>query len=642
MQKIQRTTVQSKRRIIRRKRRRKAAPNTENQELPIGVSNIQQMGNPAAAELTPQRVMYLQRTIGNQATQRLIIQRNPMEDKLDTATEVMDPIGNVGSQGFDAPGHKWTDWSFKPESSDPNKVKELNTGEKVSSGGAIGMNTFGLITNTMGLVSESSKTHRARQDMSRFKTEGSSRYEQAKRSHSAGAKGVAEKTTGIAQNIYGIVTASLQIAEKLTNFASSVLGAISGGLGIITGLVGTIRDSINIHKRRKRKGQIAQLINSYESIERNLQSQITTKKQEQVSKNQEADKIKEDIKKIKDPKKDEEKVNNLKAKAKKLAEDVKKLQDDVGVLEGKVQTYAGKAEKVAKALGIAKRKQGSGAKVVSLITNIASTGLGALGIAAAITGAAALGPVGWIIGGVLLVTTLGLLIGTKVKQAIRASNVERMKQEHTKLNNFVQNGPSALPGSTASSLKALLKKKHAKKTGTDSELAKYLTTADAGKRRDLLWYRNLFPTAENKGWFNRFLSTMIRKRGHSGKTTIGERLDMLQEYLDKFDKDSAANTTWQGIMEALTNPEEGSLDVDNPKFDSKKPEDERTNPKTIKLKDHIRLMIITFYPKRGDKIIQDIIDYKSKDAAGTATQSDTEKMQSAKALILEKLKLQDK
>jgi hypothetical protein len=516
------------------------------------------------------QMLLMQRTVGNQAVQRMmaqrqVIQRDGKEDAVSTMDPISGTINNVGDfVGNDTAGF-----------------------DKGTPGGAVSIvgGSIGLLSGGIKTVSKGMEWHEANQQLkaldSRKTEEGiSSTIAIWERKRAAAIKGTAEGSGSIIGSVSGIIgsIAGLVGAKAL----STAMSAFGGILGAVTGTIMAIRDFLNVHKRRKAKNAIALVIDSYTQVATDIQGQMNSKLNEVRT-------TTDDLNKAKD-------------------EDKQPFRDKLNVLRNEIAALETKfdgLDNMRLSLAIAKRKQGFGGKIFSGITNL----VGAAGAAAlaglALGGAAAAGPVGWALAGVALAAALGYFIGMKVKKAIRESNVKRMNEEIVMVDEFINSG--TINGAA-----------RAMSTGGKQSNDPSVTPDN---RKAELWRRDMFPTVEQKGWFNKLFS-----KSKSGKLTIGARRVELQEYLDKYDKSAAAGTVWEGFKRALAPGEEGDMEVDNPKYDAKNP---TAAPAKITLRQSIQDLINHFLPGKLDDIMKAI-------AAGG------DKEDNARKLLLQKMKLEDK
>jgi phage gpG-like protein len=514
------------------------------------------------------QMLLMQRTVGNQKVQRMmgqrqVIQRDPTEDVVSTMDPISGTINNIGDfVGNDKAG--------------------FNKGTEGGSVSVVG-GTLGLVSGGIKTGVKAREWHESNQQLEAL---DSRRTEEGiyatiaiwERKRAAAIKGTAEGSGSVIGSISGLIgsIAGLAGAQAL----SAAMSAFGGILGAVTGTIMAVRDFMNVHKRRKAKNAIALVIDSYTQIAADVQNQMNSKLQE--------------VKSV---------TNSLKTAKPKdragLRSQLATLKNELAALETKFDGL----DNMRLSLAVAKRKQGFGGKIFSGITNLVGVaGAGALA-GLALGGAAAAGPAGWALAGVALAAALGYFIGMKVKKAIRESNVKRMNEEIVLVKEFITSGKVA---------------------GTEVTLPNgtKAATLNSQQRKAVTWRREMFPTVEQKGWFNKLFS-----KSKSGTMTIGARLTELQDYLDKYDKSAAAGTVWEGFKRALAPGEEGDMQVDNPKFDPKQPGS--GIPQKITLRESIQQLIEHFLPGKLDDVMKAI-------AAGGDKEDNTRK------LLLQKMKLEDK
>ncbi|HVU13533.1 MAG TPA: hypothetical protein VHD90_19775 [Phototrophicaceae bacterium] len=403
------------------------------------------------------------------------------------------------------------------------------------------------------------------------------------RKKAAAQKGIAEGVGSVVGGISGAIGSIAGFFGSATaQVLSKVMGVVGAGIAMVLGTIAAIRDFMNVHKRRKAKKAISLVIDSYAEMATDIGTEFQDKKQE---------------------------LETLTAKPKRSRteadkERMRKLPGKIAALEQRFDAV----DQMRVSLAISKRKQGSKGKILSGITNLvgvggsAALGVMGLGMLGVLSVGAAAGPVGWALVGAAAVAALAYFIGQKVKQAIRNSNVKRMNEELTLVNEYLTAG-------TVNGNPLILK------SGRDA------TTLTAEQRLKRTWHRGFFPTLEKKGWFNKLIS-----KSKSGTMTMAERKQELQDYLAKYDKEAAANIVWEGIKQALLT-DKGNVEVSNPQHDSAHPDP--NIPEKITLRQQIR-NLIAFYFGEGevDKFVESI--------------QGTKREKYARSLLLQKMKLEDK
>jgi phage gpG-like protein len=513
------------------------------------------------------RMLLMQRTMGNHAVQRMMAQRSIIQrDGKEDAVSTMDPISGTINNIGDFVGNDKAGFNQGTEGGSVSVV-----------GGSIGLISGGIKTVSKGMEWHEANTQLEALDSRKTEEGIYATIAIWERKRAAAIKGTAEGSGSVIGSISGLIgsIAGLAGAQAL----SAAMSAFGGILGAVTGTIMAVRDFMNVHKRRKAKNAIALVIDSYTQIASDVQTQMNSKLNEVKSA-----------------------TNSLKTAKPKdragLRSQLTTLKGELAALETKFDGI----DNMRLSLAVAKRKQGFGGKVFSGITNlVGAAGAGALA-GLALGGAVAAGPAGWALAGVALAAALGYFIGMKVKKAIRESNVKRMNEEIVLVKEFIATG---------------------KVQGADVMLPNG-TNASAipsQRRKAVIWRREMFPTVEQKGWFNKLIS-----KSKSGTMTIGERLVELEAYLDKYDKSAAANTVWEGFKRALAPGEEGDMEVDNPKFDAKNP---TAAPAKITLRQSIEALIDHFLPGK-------LADVQKAIAAGGDKEDNTRK------LLLQKMKLEDK
>ena len=298
--------------------------------------------------------------------------------------------------------------------------------------------------------------------------------------------------------------------------------------------------------------------------------------------------------------------NDIQTEVQKAAQKVTQLAEKVSKEESRYNDYGN----LITALKISERKQGYGGKLLTGGLNLVAAGGGAALLAATLGAGAVAGPVGWVLSGVALVGILSYAAGMYIKRKIRDSNVKRMTEEITMVDNYIAG--TYVPGN-------------------DLLPPGYQIGGDVAAREGNLWHRKMFPTQEKKGWFNKLIS-----KSKSGTKSMKARSDELKEYLGKHsDIGTKGQVAATGFINVLRpNSPEGDQTVSNPAYDPSKPKHETKNPENVTLRKLNEGLLIYFFGDKKDEMVQSLL-------ADDSTDEGSKKVAAAKKLLLQKLKLGD-
>ena len=463
-----------------------------------------------------------------------------------------------------------------------------------------------------------------------------------KRKKSDAVKGEWENAGNILGGISGLVNGiSGFISGATAALVSGIAFGVGAGLNAIIGTISAIRDFVSAGKRSKTKKEIGKVRAGYAELYKNLgdetkdlkkdndnnqnklsglQNQIQDKLQQIADLTQTLDTTREEAQdeetSIPERQKKIAQVMILKKQLETLNEEKNTLHEDAQKVGGDIATTGqeiiDKEEKyddygkIITALKTSERKQGYGGKITTGTLNLVSAAGGAALLAATLGAGAAAGPVGWVLSGIALLGILGYAIGMHIKRKIRKSNVKRMTQELRLVGDYVANGtvPGTLPDG-------------------------YNVSATAEERQDDVWHRQMFPTTEKKGWFNKLIS---KKR--SGKMTMKERTDLMKEYLGKYDTGTQGDIVVTGFVNALKDDKEGLQKVSNPAYtDDLSPELKAQTPEEVTLRElNMGLLAHFFGSKADDMKASLLVDPDSSD-------ENKKKFDDAKDLLKQKMKL---
>ena len=463
-----------------------------------------------------------------------------------------------------------------------------------------------------------------------------------KRKKSDAVKGEWENAGNILGGISGFINGVSGFFSGATAaMVSGVAFGVGAGLNAIIGTISAIRDFVSAGKRAKTKKEIGKVRAGYielynglgseteqlknenddrQSTLNGLRGQLDDKLQQIADVTLELDTARAEAQdeetsipvrqqkiaqvmllKNKLPGLNEEK-NSLQQQAQQLGQQIAGKAQDILDKEGRYDDYG----KIITALKTSERKQGYGGKIATGSLNLISAAGGAALLAATLGAGAAAGPVGWVLSGVALLGILGYAIGMHVKRKIRKSNVKRMTQEMQLVGDYVANGTV---------------------TGTLPD--GYNVSATAEERQDDIWHRQMFPTTEKKGWFNKLIS---KKR--SGTMTMKERTDLMKDYLGKYDTGTQGDTVVKGFANALKDGSEGDQMVSNPAYtDDLSPEIKAQTPTEITLRAlNMGLLAHFFGDKANDMKASLLVDPDN-------SEDDKKKFNAAKDLLKKKMKL---
>lgn len=443
------------------------------------------------------------------------------------------------------------------------------------------------------------------------------------RKKAAAQKGTAEAAGGILGGISGLING---IAGLGTSAAAAITAGVAfsvgAGLNAIIGTIQAIRAFVSAGKRAKSQESMANVISAYVSVAGNIEQSISAKQGEVVTLTQqkgtattriaetenEARKLRNDLNAKKISRDDATaRAKALQTERTTLRQQIVDADTRLPILATEIQQAEQKFDEVDRmrvSLAMSKRKMGFKGKLTAGGLNLGAALGGALLFAATL--GAATGPAGWVISGIALIGTLAFAIGMKVKQSIRASNVDRMRAELELVNEYINSG---------------------KISGVDVPGA--ATTPDDRKQDD--WSRDMFTgkttgsgtTVAKKGWFNRLIS-----KKKSGTMNMEQRQKELMDYLAKYDKSEAGDTIFEGFRKALAPGVDGDELVDNPKYDQNKPAAQQTGiPPKIALRSTIEDLLKHFFGPGADNMKESMLS------------PDQAKSDKAKALLRQKMKL---
>lgn len=634
--------------------------------------------------LTPENVIHLQRQLGNQYVLNLMQRKKDPNAVKSASTPAFPRIQRTGGtrnvhdqeHTIDDPGINDTvglvgDWmGTNPNeglsiTGSDNGTGDAGTGMDLGTAGSVisvltgtvgtGMGTYNLVRNIQMHKQANTALKQYNTD---YKDDSMPGHEELyatvnllKRKRNDAVKGEFESAGSIIGGISGLVNGiSGFISGATAALVAGVAFGVGAGLNALIGTIAAIRDFVSAGKRHKTKKEIGQVRAGYVELynglsekmvtlnDKNLNDQgildgktneirdllqeINGKTGDIVVSNQRIEELKDEYKKeqglskrqtlIADIMLEKQKINRLTQEKDALAQTAVEKEDEAQEIGDRITETADKIQdaeakydeygKIITALTTAERKQGYGGKIGTGIVNLAGAAGGAALLFATLGAGAAAGPVGWVLSGIALVGILGYTIGMAIKRSIRKSNVKRMKQEITLVANYITNG--ALPAG-----------------GTLPD--NYTRGGDEGARRNNIWHRQMFPTDEKKGWFNKLIS---KKR--SGKMTMQERIDLITKYLSKYDTETQADVIVEGFIKALQPGDEGDQEVANPAYsDDLKPEIKANTPQTITLRDLNKSLLTHFFKDKAD------------DMSSSLRSTDPDRSKDARDLLAQKLKL---
>lgn len=641
--------------------------------------------------LTPDNIIHLQRTFGNAYVVKMLQRKqstaiNPsatvstdnsiqraggtrsIHDQEHTVDDpgVNDLVGTVGdfvgtnpTEGLSIMGG---------DNGTGNSLTGAGSSDAVSTGASVvsiltglvgtGMGTYNLVQNARAhkQAKEALKQHKANYkgtDTVPGDTELFATVELLKRKKSDAIKGEWENAGNIVGGISGLVNGiSGLIAGATAALVAGVAFGVGAGLNAIVGTISAIRDFVSAGKRAKTQKEIGRVRAAYAELygglgtkagamknlntsrqgmldkltEENVEllEQVDTKSDSIVAANTELDEKRQQVEEEESiPKRQTliadimllkskidresqerlalvEEANKKEQEAQRVGQLIADSANEIADTEQKYEEYG----KMITALTTAERKQGYGGKIGTGIVNLVGAAGGAALLAATLGAAAAAGPVGWILSGIALVGVIGYAVGMHIKRKIRESNVKRMKQEISLVASYIATGRLPAGGTLPDG---------------------YTAGADENARKGDMWHRVMFPTDEKKGWFNKLIS---KKR--SGKMTMQERVDLITNYLGKYDKEAQGDVIAAGFIKALAPGTDGDQEVQNPAYSDDLPDNlKTTTPKMVALRDlNVGLLAHFFKGKAGD--MQEAL-----------LSTDPDKSGDAKALLKKKLKLGD-
>lgn len=663
----------------------KAKPSQQSlQSIPQTENNNIDLNN-----LTPDNIIQLQRLHGNQyvvnllqkkqkgeapsikqATPQSSIQRaggtRSIHDQEHTADDpgINDLVGTIGDYVGTDPteglalmgGNNGTD----------NALTGTGSSDSVGTGASVVSILTGLVGTGMGtynLVQNARMHKQAKEALKQYKTsyKGSgstpgdtelfATVELLKRKKSDAVKGEWENAGNILGGVSGMVNGiSGLIAGATAALVAGVAFGVGAGLNAIIGTISAIRDFVNAGKRAKSKKEVGRVRAAYAELYLKLGTKVgamkalndqrqtkvdklteenqehldvvSSKSDEIVAANTELDQKREEYEKEESLTKKQTLIADImllkpriqklskerfdalqlavekEQQAQRIAQEIADTVNDIQDTEQKYEEYG----KMVTALKTAERKQGFGGKIGSGIINTIGAAGGAALLAATLGAGAAAGPVGWILSGVALLGVIGYAVGMHIKRKIRESNVKRMKQEINLVASYIATGRLPSGGTLPDG---------------------YTKGADENARKDDMWHRVMFPTTEKKGWFNKLIS---KKR--SGTMTMQERVDLITDYLGKYDKEAAGEVIATGFVKALQPGTEGDQEVQNPAYKDDLPDRIRTQtPKTVPLRDLNVGLLAHFFPNKEEEMKSALLS------------ADPDKQSDAKQLLIKKLKL---
>lgn len=400
---------------------------------------------------------------------------------------------------------------------------------------------------------------------------------QAKKGLASDISNVTLGLNGILNGIVTIIAGAVQSGTAAA-IASAGIGAVTFGVnyagGAILSFIEAMRDFFKVHKRSKAKKQMWEMVRAYE--------QGLEAKHEEMA--------------------------NLKRTTISSMADIFEIEKTTQEITREIL----RLEKLRSAFAMAERKQGYGGNLASGGMNLLATAGGAALLASVISAStvAAATPIGWALAGAAALGILCFAIGKKIKKSLRNKNVTRMRQEREFVQEYIDTGKIAGRRSPAYDA-----------SGVQIHSPQENIHRDPAEREQDIWHRFMVQPegvkVEKKGWFNRLFS-----KGKSGKSTMARRLNKLDRYLTKFDKEAAGDTIIEGLLAALddSNPESQRM----VKIDPKGPDDD-SNKRTMK--EQTRGLLEHFFPGKANDMIASL-------------QSDNDKnREAAKRRILSKMKL---
>ncbi len=377
---------------------------------------------------------------------------------------------------------------------------------------------------------------------------------QAKKGLATSAAGVFSGINGMFNGAYTIVSGIEKVGTKAVQVAGgigSVTFGIAYGLNAILGLVTAGRDFFNAFKRAKGRKAVRTLMEIYQARAEALRDQIEPLLAEV----------------------EEGRIPNL---------------SDIQRIKAWQQELL-EVETMRNALATAKHKQGYKGKLFGGSMGLASAAAGMALLAATIGGvAAAATPVGWIIGGIALLATIGFAVGKTIRRKVRDNNIKRMRKEIAHVSEYIESG--RIGGMPAPAYDA-------QKVETHSALQN-LARSSAERGGDI-WHRRQFEQPgtdyETKSRLHKWLT-----KSKSGTLTMQARLEELKTYLAKHDKENARTILIEGLRASLdpTHPESA-------KMVKKDPHDPHSPERSMR--QHTSELLEHYFPGNSAKMIASLL-----------------------------------
>lgn len=607
--------------------------------------------------LTPSTIQDLQGIVGNQAVIRMLDKKNnisksdasqttsssPLVQRTTGTRSVIDQEHTVDDPGIGDTVGSIGDYMGTGVDG-PMGIKGEGTGDHWTGGGGSGAvgATGGSLGTLSGMVGTGINVYNLKQNIESFSnantilkhlsaeyygdgqeipgnTELFATIELLHRQRDDAEKGIYENAVGVYGSLNGIANGIATIVGATAGGAGATIAAAAtfgfgSLLGALLGTIGAVRDFMSAGKRAKTKGEVGKVKAGYAELYTELGNQLFAKRA--VNEDNE-EKLKKANQRVEVANKAamalitgggtiEEMMAPYLAQLEIIADANKErifLEERIVAIASEVLSLAERYDqydKMVVALTTAERKQGGKGKIGTGILNLVSAGGGAALLALTLGAGAAAGPVGWVLTGVALVGILGYSIGMMVKKKIRSSNVTRMKSEIDLIGTYVSDGEISgkfPPG--------------------------YTPSGNAVERKNDIWHRDMFPTKETKGWFNKLFS-----KKKSGTLTISERIAEIHKYLGKYDIGTQGEVATAGFISALKPGSEGDQQVTNPAYsDDLKEEQKENTPQKVTLRE-LNVGLLAYFFGDGAGEMQDSL------------MSEDEAMQNnAKKLLNKKLKL---
>lgn len=668
----------------------KSGGNTDvNQQKPIDMN-----------DMTPDNIIHLQRTMGNQFVKNMMQQKraNAQETTPTNGSQKSSTIQRLGGgtrsvhdqdHTVDDPGvNDLTGLTFDYVGMNQNEGMSLfgdnGTGDMGTGGGtsdtlgdvgSVGSIVTGTIGTGMGIYNLTAnamlhaKANKALKEANKdYKGSGTvpgdtelyATVALLERTRTDAIKGEVESVGNILGGISGLINGITGLISGGTAaLISGIAFGVGAGLGAIFSTVAAIRDFVAAGKRAKTQKEIGKVRASYIELYNQLDGAAEPLKVQNQERQDKVNALNDEEKEVtrKWALKSKEVVDTnteleekrkayegeestskrqtliadimlLKPRIKKLAEERDALEKEANEIYDKAQVIGQQilatADKITEienrydqygemitALATAQRKQGFGGKIGTGIVNLIGAGGGIALLAATLGAGAAAGPVGWVLSGVALVAIIGYAVGMHIKKKIRKSNVKRMRVEIKHVAEYISTGnlPQASNPDTG---------------GKDGEFPTgYTPSGTPDDRKTDVWHRIMFPTKEKKGWFNKLIS---KKR--SGTMSMQQRIDMMTEYLGKYDTEAQAKVIVRGFVSSLKDGSEGDQTVANPAYSDDLSQELKDNtPETVTLREVNMGLLAYFF---GDK---------ANEMKASLLSSDEDKAGAAADLLAKKLKL---